>query len=77
MRMAKKSENYESDIRSNKEIIAEYENGVCVSVLASKYGMPKSTISTFLKNTEMIKADSVVKGSKVINKQRPTDNQGS
>ena len=30
-----------------KEIIAERENGVCVSNFASKYGMPKSTISTF------------------------------
>ena len=34
-----------------KEIIAEDENEdeVHVSDLASKYGMPKSTISTFLK----------------------------
>ena len=33
--------------------------------------MPKSTISTFLKNREMIKAANVAKGSKVICKQRP------
>ena len=33
--------------------------------------MPISTISTFLKNEEMIKATNVAKGSKVISKQRP------
>ena len=33
--------------------------------------MPKSTISSFLKNKEMIKAANVVKASKVISKQRP------
>ena len=48
-----------------KEIIAEHENVVCVSELASKYCMQKSTISTFLKNKEMIKAADVAKGSKV------------
>ena len=54
-----------------KEIIAEHENGVRASHLASKYGISKSTISTFLKNRKMIKAANVVKGSKVISKQRP------
>ena len=54
-----------------KEIIAEHENGVCVSDLASKYGMPISTISMFLMNKEMIKAVNVTKGSKVISRQRP------
>ena len=33
-----------------KKIIAEHENGVRVSDLASKYGIPKSTIPTYLKN---------------------------
>ena len=32
--------------------------------------MPKSTISTFLKKKEMIKAANVAKGSKVISRQR-------
>ena len=54
-----------------KEIIAEHENGVCASDLVSRNGMPKSTISTILKNREMIKAANVAKGSKVISKQRP------
>ena len=48
-----------------KEIIAEQENGIRFFNL----GLPKSTISTFLKNKEMIKA--VAKGSKVISKHRP------
>ena len=54
-----------------KEIIAEHENGVRVSDLALKYGMPKSTISTFLKNKDMTKAANVAKGSNVISRQRP------
>ena len=33
--------------------------------------MPKSKISTFLKNNEMIKASNVAKGSNVISKHRP------
>ena len=33
--------------------------------------MQKSTISTFLKNREIIKAANVAKGSNVISKQRP------
>ena len=54
-----------------KEIIAEHENGVCISGLALKFGMPNLAISTFLKYREMIKAANVVKGSKVISKQSP------
>ena len=54
-----------------KVSISEHENGVCVYDRASKHGMPKSTISTFLKNKKMIKAAHVAKGSKVISKQRP------
>ena len=54
-----------------KEIIAEHENGVRVSDIAAKYGIPISTIPTFLKNKETIKAANVAKGSKVISKQRP------
>ena len=46
---------------AKKEIIAEHENGVRISDLASKYCMPKSRISTFLKNKEMIKAANATK----------------
>ena len=51
--------------------MAEDENGVRVSDVASKYGMPRSTISTFLKNMEMINAANVAKGYKFISRQRP------
>ena len=54
-----------------KEIIAEYENGFRVSSFASKHGMPRSTISTFFMNKELIKAANVTNGSKVIGKQKP------
>ena len=45
-----------------KEIIAKFENGVRVSDLAAQYNMAKSTISTFLKNEEAIKAADVAMG---------------
>ena len=54
-----------------KEIMAEHENGVRVPDIASNYDAPKSTISTFIRKKEMIKAANVAKGSKVISKQRP------
>ena len=54
-----------------KEFVAEHENGFHVSYLASKYSVPKSSISTFLKNKGMINAANVAKGSKAISRQRP------
>ena len=58
-------------IELEKEIIAKYENGVQVSDLALKYGTAKSTISTFLKNKDIIKKADVAKRVTVISKQRP------
>ena len=59
-------------IKLKNEIIAKFENGVGVSDLAAQYNMAKSTISTFLKNKEAIKAAAVVKGVTFVhNKQRP------
>ena len=59
-------------IELKKEIIAKFENGVRVSDLATQYGMAKSTISTFLKNKDAIKAADVAKGvTSVVCKQRP------
>ena len=59
-------------IELKKEIIAKFENGIRVSDLATQYGMAKSTISTFLKNKEAIKAADVAKGvTSVVSKQRP------
>ena len=48
-------------IELKKEIIAKYENGFQVSDLALQYGMAKSTISTFLKNMDIIKKADVAK----------------
>lgn len=41
-------------IEVKKEIIAEHENGVCVSDLAVQYAIAKSTISSILKNKEVL-----------------------
>ena len=49
-------------IQLKMEIIVKLENGVCVFDLAMQYNMAKSTISTFLKNKEAIKAADVAKG---------------
>ncbi|KAM3922863.1 tigger transposable element-derived protein 1-like [Leptodactylus fuscus] len=58
-------------IELKKEIIGKYEQGTRVSDLSAEYGMPKSTISTFLKNKAVIKAASVAKGVTLLTKQRP------
>ena len=58
-------------IELEKEIIAKFENCVRVSDLAAQCNMAKSTISTFLKNKEGIKAVDVAKGVTIVhNKQR-------
>ena len=53
-----------------KEFIAKLENGVRVSVLATQFGMAKSTICTILKNRETIKKADFARGVTVITKQR-------
>uniref|UniRef100_A0A2D4Q5L4 HTH CENPB-type domain-containing protein n=2 Tax=Micrurus TaxID=8634 RepID=A0A2D4Q5L4_MICSU len=58
-------------IELKKEIIAKYEQGTRVSDLSAEYGMPRSTISTFLKNKVVIKAANVAKGVTLLTKQRP------
>ena len=58
-------------VEVKKEIITKHENGICVSDLAAEYGMAKSTISTIIKNKEVIKGADVAKGVTVISKQRP------
>ena len=58
-------------IELKKEIIAMFENGVPVSDLALQYNMVKSTISTFLKNKDAIKAADVATGVTIVHsKQR-------
>ena len=46
----KKNKVVRTTMKSKKEIIAKFENGVRVSDLAAQYNITKSTISTFLKN---------------------------
>ena len=59
-------------IELKKEKIAKLENGVRVSDVAAHYNMATSTISTFMKNKEAIKAADVVKEVTIVNsKQRP------
>ena len=59
-------------IELKKQIIAKFKNGVRVSDLAAQYNMTISTISTFRKNKEAIKAADVVKGVTIVHsKQRP------
>ena len=53
-----------------KEIIAKFENCVQISDLATKHGIVKLTISTFLKNKDAIKA-AVKRVTSVVSKQRP------
>ncbi|XP_023235464.1 major centromere autoantigen B-like [Centruroides sculpturatus] len=53
-----------------KEIIAKYENGICVSDIAKEYNVAKSTISTIIKNKKAFKAAEVAKGVNVLLKQR-------
>jgi IS30 family transposase len=48
-------------IEVKKEIIAIHEHGVRVSVLATQFGVAKSTISTILKNKETIKGANVAR----------------
>ena len=58
-------------IELKKEVIAKFENGVRVSDHAAQNDMAKSTISTFLKNKEAIKAADVAKGVTIVHsKQR-------
>ena len=54
-----------------KVIIAKHENGVYVFDLAAEHDMTKSTISTIIKNNEVIKLADVAKEVTVISNQRP------
>jgi transposase-like protein len=57
-------------IEVKKEIIAEHENGVRVSDLATQFGMAKSMICTILKNKEMSKGANVARRVSVLTQQR-------
>ena len=58
-------------IELKNEITVKFENSVRVSNLAAQYNMATSTISTFQKNKEVIKAADVAKGVTIVHsKQR-------
>ena len=59
-------------IELRKEVIAKCENGVRVSNLDAQYDMARSTISTFLKNKEAIKAVDVAKRVTIISSTQKT-----
>jgi hypothetical protein len=52
-----------------KEIVEKYEGGMRIRDLAAAYRMPRTTVSTIVKNEDVIKAN-VGKGVKSITKQR-------
>jgi hypothetical protein len=52
-----------------KEIVEKYEGGMCIQDLAVAYRMPRTMISTIVKNKDVIKSANVVKGVKSITKQ--------
>ena len=54
------------------EIFAKFENGVRVSDFAAQFNMAMSTISTFLKNKEAIRASDVAKGVTIVHSKKMT-----
>ena len=58
-------------VEVKKEIIMKHENGVRVCDIANEYSMAKSTISTIIKNKELLKSVDVAKGVTKLQKQRP------
>jgi transposase-like protein len=53
-----------------KEIVEKYEGGMRIRDLAAAYRMPRTTVSTIVKNEDVIKSANIAKGVKSITKQR-------
>jgi hypothetical protein len=53
-----------------KEIVEKYEGGMRIRDLAAAYRMQRTTVSTIVKNNDIIKSANVAKGVKSITKQR-------
>ena len=59
-------------VKLKKDIIAEFENNVCLSDLAMQYNMTTCSISTFPENKIAMNAADVGNGSTTVHsKQRP------
>ncbi|XP_066962145.1 tigger transposable element-derived protein 1-like [Macrobrachium rosenbergii] len=66
-----KRETVRTTIELKMEIFEKYERGIRVTDLALEFKLPRSIISTFLKNKEAIKSAGVAKGVTSLTKQRP------
>ncbi|XP_051819444.1 activating transcription factor 7-interacting protein 2 isoform X2 [Antechinus flavipes] len=66
----KKRKLVRTTIEQKKEIIMKYEHGSCVSKLSAEYKMPRTTVSSIVKNKEAIKGASVARGVKAVTRQR-------
>jgi hypothetical protein len=53
-----------------KENVEKYEGGMRIRDLAAAYRMPRTTVSTIVKNKDVINSANVAKGVKSITKQR-------
>jgi hypothetical protein len=53
-----------------KEIVVKYEGGIRIRDLAAAYRMPRTTVSTIVKNKDVIKSANIAMGVKSITKQR-------
>jgi hypothetical protein len=53
-----------------KEIVEKYEDGMRIRGLAAAYRTPRTTVSTIVKNKDVIKSANVANGVKSITKQR-------
>jgi hypothetical protein len=59
-----------STIGIRKVLITKWESSTGLLDLAAQYGIAKSTISTMLKNKEVIKAANVAEGVKTLTSKR-------
>lgn len=60
-------------VEIKKEIIKKHENGTRLTDLAFDYAMPKTTISSILRNKEAIKKAKVAKGVTILTPFKRTD----
>ena len=57
-------------IEVKKEIVENYEGGVCIRDLVDAYPMLRTTTSTIVNNKDIIKMANIAKGVKSLTKQR-------
>ncbi|XP_060125417.1 tigger transposable element-derived protein 1 isoform X1 [Zootoca vivipara] len=72
MKQSSKAKRTVITVEVKKKIISKYESGFRVSDLARQFGMPKSTVSTILKNKDAIKGARVAKGVSTLKQRTQT-----